>query len=557
MGCCCGNENLSVLKDNKYLCKYNESEIFDKLNDFIEKIEIQDTFFETNDDSSEDKIYDLLKKEEKNELTDYFNNKSQTFINKILEYNFDIVSYYDTLSSEIIKKNQNIYENKIKKKIKNEVNKIKNDKESFKIKNLTVMLVGKSGVGKSTLINNMLKIKEASKKAEIGIGNFQTTEIKAYYNEDLPYLRLIDTRGIELNIKYGAEAIMKDAQNYIIEQLSTNDINNFIHCIWYCITGDRFEQAEIDLLNSLKNTYDNNKIPIIIVYTQATDENIISDMKKYIKQININEKFIKILAERKKLIDKNYLEAFGLDELLNETFKKCKSAMEGDMKSVMTNNIFEHIKNILTEENLSIKKYINEQVILDFIKDYNVKKNDDEFKKYIIDIYDSNLKYFLDFDNSDNSSDNSNSSSENKNIKNSFLINHCNSFINYYKDQTKNMINSDLKDLSIKFIDFQAIKEKDNEININTKHKRCLNDFINSSSKFLNDNFYHIAQKYYIKHVITVYLKELSNSFEKNLNNIIDDLLIQDDSLNLISECFLKKFEEFEEYKKKLKTLID
>ena len=77
------------------------------------------------------------------------------------------------------------------------------------------MLVGKSGVGKSTLINNMLKIKEASKKAEIGIGNFQTTEIKAYYNEDLPYLRLIDTRGIELNIKYGAEAIMKDAQNYI------------------------------------------------------------------------------------------------------------------------------------------------------------------------------------------------------------------------------------------------------------------------------------------------------------------------------------------------------
>ena len=212
------------------------------------------------------------------------------------------------------------------------------------------MLVGKSGVGKSTLINNMLKIKEASKKAEIGTGNFQTTEIKAYYNEDLPYLRLIDTRGIELNIKYGAEAIMKDAQNYIKDQLSTNDINNFIHCIWYCITGDRFEQAEIDLLNSLKYTYPDNKIPIIIVYTQATDENIISDMKKYIKQININEKFIKILAERKKLIDRKYLEAFGLDELLNETFKKCKSAIKGDMHSVMTNNIFQHIKNILTKE---------------------------------------------------------------------------------------------------------------------------------------------------------------------------------------------------------------
>ena len=557
MGCCCGNENLNVLNDNPYACKYNESEIIDKLNDFIEKIEIQDSFFERND-SLEDKIYDLLKKDEKIELTDYFNKNSQTFINRILDFNFDNNSYndyYETLSSKIINKNKNLYENEKKNKIKNEVNKIKKDKESFKIKNLTVMLVGKSGVGKSTLINNMLKIKEASKKAAIGTGNFQTTEIKAYYNEDLPYLKLIDTRGIELNIKYGAEAIMKDAQNYIKEQLSTNDINNFVHCIWYCITGDRFEQAEIDLLNALKNTYPDNKIPIIIVYTQATDENIISDMKKYIKEININEKFIKILAERKKLIDKNYLEAFGLDELLNETFKKCKSAIKGDMHSVMTNNIFQHIKNILTEENSNIKKYITEQVILNFIKDYKNVKNDDEFKEYIIDIYESNIKYYLNIDNRDNSSNNSDSE---KNVKNSFLMDNCNDFINYYKMETNNIINPDLREFSIKFIDFQVTKEKDNEININIKNKRCLNDFVNSSSNFLNKNFYYLAQKYYIKHVIIVYLKKLSNSFEDNLNTIIDNLLIQDYSQNLISDCFLKKFEEFEVCKSKiLKTLIN
>ena len=551
MGCCCGNENLNVLNDNPYACKYNESEIIDKLNDFIEKIEIQDSFFERND-SLEDKIYDLLKKDEKIELTDYFNKNSQTFINRILDFNFDNNSYndyYETLSSKIINKNKNLYENEKKNKIKNEVNKIKKDKESFKIKNLTVMLVGKSGVGKSTLINNMLKIKEASKKAAIGTGNFQTTEIKAYYNEDLPYLKLIDTRGIELNIKYGAEAIMKDAQNYIKEQLSTNDINNFVHCIWYCITGDRFEQAEIDLLNALKNTYPDNKIPIIIVYTQATDENIISDMKKYIKEININEKFIKILAERKKLIDKNYLEAFGLDELLDETFKKCKLAIKGDMHSVMTTNISQHIKKVLIQGNSKIQKNIIEKVILNFIKDYNVK-NDDEFKKYISEIYESNIKYYLNIDNSND---------KNNEIQKSFLISReCDNFIKYYKDKTHDIILRDLMDLSTKFLDYQAVKEIDNQTNINIKNKRCLNDFVNSSSNFLNKNFYYLAQKYYIKHVIIVYLKKLSNSFEDNLNTIIDNLLIQDYSQNLISDCFLKKFEEFEVCKSKiLKTLIN
>ena len=525
---------------NNFNIKYNnESELIGILNKFSEKIEIQDSFFEIND-TSDDNIYNILKKEEKKELTDYFNTKKNIFMNIIKKFNLNVSLDYDSLSSQIINNNKN-GQNTYKNKIKNEVSKISSNKDSFKIKNLTVMLVGKSGVGKSTLINNVLKIKEA----KTGTGSFQTIDIKAYYNEALPYIRLIDTRGIELNVKYGANAIMKDAQNYIKAQLSTNDINNFVHCIWYCITGDRFEQAEIDLLNALKHTYPDNKIPIIIVYTQATDENMINDMKKYIKEININEKFIKVLAERKKLIDKNYLEAFGLDELLNETFKKCKLAIKGDMHSVMTNNISQHIKNILTEENSSIKKYITEQVILFFIKDYKNVKNDDEFKKYIIDIYESNIKYFFNIDNSDNSSNNSDSENI---IKNSYLINHCNDFINYYKIQANNIINPNLKEFSIKFIDFQVIKEKENEININFKNKRCLNDFVNSSSNFLNNNFYYLIQKYYIKNVILLYLNKLSKSFEDNSNEIIKYLLEQDYSQNLISECFLKKFGEFEVY---------
>ena len=97
------------------------------------------------------------------------------------------------------------------------------------------------------------------------------------------------------------------------------------------------------------------------------------------------------------------------------------------MHSVMTNNISQHIKNILTKENSNIRKYISEQVILDFIEGYKNVKNDDEFKKYIIDIYESNIKYFFNIDNSD----------KNNKIQKSFLISReCDNFIKCCKAKT-------------------------------------------------------------------------------------------------------------------------
>ena len=111
-----------------------------------------------------------------------------------------------------------------------------------------------------------------------------TINIGHYRSDKIPYLRLIDTRGIELNVNYGAEAIKNDATNYIKAQLDTRNINNFVSCIWYCITGNRFQKAEEDLLNVLRSSYGDNTIPIIIVYTQAVDKIAIEEMDKYIKK---------------------------------------------------------------------------------------------------------------------------------------------------------------------------------------------------------------------------------------------------------------------------------
>ncbi len=96
--------------------------------------------------------------------------------------------------------------------------------------------------------------------AEEGIGQFITKETKPYESDSMPFLRLVDSRGIELNKKYGPKQMKKDAEEFIIGQKETNDPNKFVQCIWYCLTGDRFEDSEIELLNSLREAYEESKI---------------------------------------------------------------------------------------------------------------------------------------------------------------------------------------------------------------------------------------------------------------------------------------------------------
>ena len=326
--------------------------------------QIQGSF---HNEKTPDISFNKLKKEEKEKLVDYFNSKKGFYQNmidsKIRQSNIpnheNLVKNFMNMESA-----QKGYNYKIEECIK----KIEKNENSYKIEYLTVMLVGKSGVGKSTLINNVLKLGQ-SQKAKTGTGKFQTIKIDEYQSEAVKFLKLIDTRGIELNVQYGAEAVKRDAKDFIDRQLESNNVNNFVHCIWYCITGNRFEQVEIDLLNSLKNSYGDNNIPIIIVYTQATDNNTINEMKEYIKTKNIDANFIRVIAERKQLIYYSYLESFGLDELIRETLEKCKKALKGDMFSVITRKISEEIFNTI---NILLYIYLD-LLLLYYLKRRKVK----------------------------------------------------------------------------------------------------------------------------------------------------------------------------------------
>jgi predicted GTPase len=527
----------SIYNSHKNSKIYTEEEANDLFKKFMNNNQIQGSF---HNEKTPDISFNKLKKEEKEKLVDYFNSKKGFYQNmidsKIRQSNIpnheNLVKNFMNMESA-----QKGYNYKIEECIK----KIENNEDSYKIEYLTVMLVGKSGVGKSTLINNVLKLGQ-SQKAKTGTGKFQTIKIDEYQSEAVKFLKLIDTRGIELNVQYGAEAVKRDAKDFIDRQLESNNVNNFVHCIWYCITGNRFEQVEIDLLNSLKNSYGDNNIPIIIVYTQATDNNTINEMKEYIKTKNIDANFIRVLAERKQLIDYSYLESFGLDELIRETLEKCKKALKGDMFSVITRKISEEIFNTIKSQNITDKGYIIKEMKIYTIKNFGNVREIDNFIYFIIHLFGFIITILFETEEGE-------INDKNRQI---FLDS---SLINFFKNLLikNNEFNDNMfiNQIAYEFMDLQVLVQKNNKKEISFENQRTINDFKITTKKFLDDNFNYLSQKMILNLIFSYIFGSLLDEFIYQSNELSIKLLNETKIRDQIKRCFFKKYSEFEERLKK------
>ena len=200
------------------------------------------------------------------------------------------------------------------------------------LKKLNILVVGKSGVGKSTLINSLFR----DKIAETGLGRPITTEIRKIEKKDYP-MAIYDTPGFELS--EGQQAKVKEEIIELIHKgLATGDINNAIHCIWYCINvgGNRtFDQTEINWLKELIEKNKVTKVPIIVVLTQACPKTKGKQMQTLVEKENLDIiKVIPVLAQDMDFDGEYVAKAYGLDQLVDIMSEALPEELQDTLQNV-------------------------------------------------------------------------------------------------------------------------------------------------------------------------------------------------------------------------------
>lgn len=242
----------------------------------------------------------------------------------------------DAEKTELIKNRKNtIYKEKWMEVNTDEIAKKCMDAINEKLKNLkklNIIVVGKSGVGKSTLINSLFR----DKIAETGLGRPITTEIRKIEKKDYP-MAIYDTPGFELS--EGQQAKVKEEIIELIHKgLATGDINNAIHCIWYCINvgGNRtFDQTEINWLKELIEKNKVTKVPIIVVLTQACPKTKGKQMQTLVEKENLDIiKVIPVLAQDMDFDGEYVAKAYGLDQLVDIMSEALPEELQDTLQNV-------------------------------------------------------------------------------------------------------------------------------------------------------------------------------------------------------------------------------
>ena len=229
-----------------------------------------------------------------------------------------------------------------------------------------ILLIGHTGIGKSTLINSILQLdKNSPQRAQTGMGRPVTLgEPRPYSSEKVKGIRLWDSQGID-KTNYGMKELVQSVTNLINNNANSGNPDNFIHCIWYCLSGNRFEEVERDSIIELIKIYHDENLPIVIVYTQAISPNDSQAMEKAIDEICMEQnrkiKVISILAEDKKVgygDNSIVVKKFGIDKLLKYSFEK----IEGAVKSACFHSIRQQIKTNYEKKIKKIHQKLKDQV---------------------------------------------------------------------------------------------------------------------------------------------------------------------------------------------------
>lgn len=185
----------------------------------------------------------------------------------------------------------------------------KTQKEIETMPPINILVAGKTGSGKSTLINALFR----EKMAYSGVGMPVTQSLTKITKEGVP-LTLYDTRGLELTAESQREVLNSLSQAIKKQQLGNE--RDKIHVVYYCLNHGmgRIEAFEVELIKSLAQ-----QLPVIVVLTR----NLNSRDKEFevaLRDMQLPVAIIQPVLAKAYSVDGNHIvKPHGLNELVNQT----------------------------------------------------------------------------------------------------------------------------------------------------------------------------------------------------------------------------------------------
>ena len=126
------------------------------------------------------------------------------------------------------------------------------------------------------------------------------------------------------------------------------------------------------------------------------------------------------------------------------------------------------------------------------------------------------------------------------------IINCIKSYNSFHYQLVQKYLNKILEKKSLKYLDIQVKIEKDRNISILPENKRNREDFKKLISQFIKDNFFYVAQKYFIYRLIKDSLETLSEKLGQKISQKMVIFLSSYEAVDGYKKIYLKVFDDFE-----------
>ena len=183
-------------------------------------------------------------------------------------------------------------------------------RELERLGHANILIIGQTGVGKSTLINAVFR----KPLARAETGRPVTKVIQRFEDPSVP-VTLYDTKGVELGDS--KNRVIRDFKRTIAKSRKA-PIEDHIHLLWYCMDAGqtRVQDYDIEIIRELAE-----EVPVILVFTQTIDEERADALEATIREVDLpieGGHAVRTLAEQRR-IGRQTLPPRGLEELVRLT----------------------------------------------------------------------------------------------------------------------------------------------------------------------------------------------------------------------------------------------